>query len=409
MRRLPLTVVAKPNGAACNLDCTYCFFLSKEVLHDASGSRMGTSTLEAHIAGQLAALPDGEVELTWQGGEPTMRGLPFFVRAVELSRQLARPEQQVRHSLQTNATLITDEWGEFLARERFLVGVSVDGPADLHDAHRVNRAGRGTHAQVLRGWEILQRHGVECNVLTTVNAVNADHGLRVYRHLRDDLGARFMQFIPVLERVPQADLARAEAGWRDENGVRLLYRQTGNAVTSRSVTGPQLGAFLVEIFDEWVMRDVGEVFVQAFDEMLGARLGRHRLCVTAPECGTALAVEANGDVYSCDHFVEPGYLLGNVHRDRYTDLLASPEQRAFGSAKRTGLTSQCRSCPVRWACNGGCPKDRFAVSRDGEEGHNHLCEGYHRFFTHATPAIELMAGLVLARRPAAEVMSLLKD
>ena len=235
------------------------------------------------------------------------------------------------------------------AGHKFLVGVSVDGPADIHDSHRVNRAGRGSHAQVLRGWEVLQRHGVECNVLTTVNAVNGDHGMRVYRHLRDDLGARFMQFIPVVERVPEADLARAEAGWRDEEGVRLLYRQAGNAVTSRSVSGPQLGNFLVEIFDEWVRRDVGEVFVQTFDEMLGARLGRHRLCVHAPECGTALAVEANGDVYSCDHFVEPGYLLGNVHRDRYTDLLASPEQRAFGATKRTGLTAQCRSCPVRWA------------------------------------------------------------
>ena len=406
MRRdLPFSVVTKPTGAACNLDCAYCFFLSKELLYDADGQRMSEATLRAYIANQLDSQPDGDVMLVWQGGEPTMRGLAFYREAVRLGNELKRPRQNVQHSMQTNGTLLDDDWCEFLAAENFLVGLSVDGPEELHDAYRVNKAGRGTHRQVVRGWEFLRKHGVDTNILCTVNAANAEHGLRVYRWFRDELGADFLQFIPIVERVPARDLATAEKGWMGPDGARLLYRQTGDAVTSRSVTAAQWGRFLCEVFDEWRAHDVGSIYVQTFDTMLAARFGQYSLCVHAPECGTALAVESGGDIYSCDHYVEPRYKIGNIHHDRLGEVLASDRQREFGRSKRTALTQQCGRCPVRWACHGGCPKDRFATSVDGEAGQNYLCDGYFAFFTHATATVGLMARLLQAGRAPAEVMS----
>lgn len=404
---LPFSVLSKPTGAACNLDCTYCFFLSKELLYD-DDQRMTDAMLETHLRNLLASHPDGPVDVAWQGGEPTMRGLPFFRRAVALAEQLRRPGQQLRHAIQTNATLVDDEWAEFFAEHRFLVGVSIDGPTELHDAYRVNRAGRGSHAQVLRGWQALQRHRVDTNVLCTVHHANSGSPLEVYRYFRDDLGARFLQFIPIVERVPVEHLPLAEAGWHaQEPGGRraLLYRQVGDAVTSRSVAPEAWGEFLVTIFDEWLAHDVGSVFVQHVDVTLGNVFGQHSLCVHSPECGEALATEHNGDVYSCDHFVEPGYRLGNVETDSYSDMLASPAQREFGHSKRSALPGQCRRCPVRWACHGGCPKDRFTTTAEGEPGLNYLCAGYFRFFSHVEPAMLELAGLLRAGRPASDIMT----
>jgi uncharacterized protein len=226
----------------------------------------------------------------------------------------------------------------------------------------------------------------------------------VYRYFRDDLGARYLQFIPIVERVPAEDLALAERGWRVDGGRRLLYRQVGDAVTSRSVAPDAWGAFLSAIFDEWVTRDVGEVFVQHFDVTLGNLFGRHSLCVHSPTCGDAIAVEHNGDVYSCDHYVEPDYLLGNVAQDSLADLVASPRQRQFGDAKASALPRQCVECPVRWACHGGCPKDRFATTADGQPGLNYLCEGYYSFFSHVQPAMEQMGRLLESGRTAADIM-----
>lgn len=393
-QRLPFTVLAKPTGAACNLDCTYCFFLSKELLYDEDGQRMSEQGLDTYLANLLRSQPDGEVEIAWQGGEPTMRGLAFFRRAVELAERLRRPRQTVRHTLQTNGTLLDDDWGAFFAEHNFLIGLSVDGPAHLHDAYRVNKAGRATHAQVMRGHEVLRRHGVEYNILCTVHAANQDHGLEVYRYFRDDLGARHVQFIPIVERVTREQLPIAEQGWKDGNGTRILYRQEGDAVTSRSVDPAAWGEFLVAVFDEWAVHDVGTVFVQHFDVMLGNALGQYSMCVHAPECGGALAVEHTGDVYACDHYVEPGFKLGNVGEASLQSMLQSPQQREFGAAKRTTLPQQCVECPVRWACNGGCPKDRFDSTADGERGLNHLCEGYFRIFSHAEPTIRRMAEIV---------------
>ncbi|SHE23893.1 radical sam [Actinomyces glycerinitolerans] len=404
LRRRPFHLVAKPTGAACNLDCSYCFFLSKEALWDPSGQRMSEPVLRRFLQRYLAAQPDGEVEIAWQGGEPTMRGLDFFRRAVEIATELKRPRQSVRHSIQTNATLIDARWARFLAENRFLVGVSIDGPEDLHDAYRVNKAGRGTYRQVVRGLRLLQEHGVETNILCTVNAANAAQPLRVYRHLRDGLGANFIQFIPIVERVSAGEEDVAEAGWRDPEGRRVLYRQEGAGTTSRSVPPRAWGEFLCAIYDEWLAHDVGRVFIQHIEVMVGAALGRYSLCAHAPECGTALAIEHNGDVYSCDHFVEPGYRLGSVLSSEFTQMLNSPEQRRFGADKRTLLPRQCRQCPVRWACNGGCPKDRFDTTADGESGQNHLCAGYYAFFTHAAPGVLRMADAVRQGIPAARVL-----
>lgn len=402
--RVPFSVMMKPTGAACNLDCSYCFFLSKEVLWGHESQRMSGETLDRFVWSYLDAQPDGPVMIGWQGGEPTMRGLAFFREAVRLSQEYRRPGQQVQHAIQTNGTLLDDDWGEFLAANDFLVGLSMDGPAELHDAYRVNKAGRGTYDQVRRGWEVLQRHGVETNILCTVNAANADHPIEVYRHFRDDLGARFIQFIPIVERVESGHEDEAERGFRDSRGEHVLYRQAGEQVTSRTVAPEAWGRFLSAVFDEWVVRDVGTVFVQHFDVTLSALFGQYSLCVHATECGTAIAMEHNGDVYSCDHFVEPDYRLGNIAADSFTELLALPQQRQFGRDKRTTLPRQCRECPVRWVCNGGCPKDRFATTADGEPGLNYLCAGYYRFFTHAWPAMETMAGLIRVGRSPADIM-----
>lgn len=388
--RVVFSAVAKPQGAACNLDCSYCFFLSKEVLYDARSQAMTDETLMAYLLAYLRDSPDGEVVVGWQGGEPTMRGLPFFRRAVELAEELRRPRQRLVHAIQTNGTLLDDEWGEFLAENQFVVGVSIDGPADLHDAYRVNRTGRGSHQQVLRGYEVLRRHHVDTSVLCTVHAANANHPLRVYQYLRDDLGATYLQFIPIVERALLHRVADAERGWRDENGRRILAIQEGDHVTSRSVDPAAWGTFLTTVFDEWLAHDTERVSVQHFDAMLGNRAGIYELCVHAPTCGRLPVVTHTGDVYACDHFVEPAHRLGNIHDAGFTELLTSPEQRHFGTNKRTDLTAQCRRCPVLWACNGGCPKDRFDLSDDGEPGQNHLCAGYRTFFTHAAPTIEDM-------------------
>ncbi len=401
---LPFSLITKPTGAACNLDCSYCFFLSKEVLWDGDSQRMSAETLDRFVRSYLEAQPDGPVTIAWQGGEPTMRGLAFFSEAVRLSELYRRPRQQVQHAIQTNGTLLDDDWCAFLAEAGFLVGLSMDGPPGLHDAYRVNKAGRGTYDQVLRGWDLLQRHAVETNILCTVNAANADHPLTVYRHFRDDLGARYLQFIPIVERFEEGHADEAERGFRDEGGDHVLYRQAGERVTSRTVPPAAWGSFLTAIYDEWIVRDVGEVFVQHFDVTLGAIFGQYSLCVHAPECGNALAMEHNGDVYSCDHYVEPDYRLGTIAADTFGDLMALPQQRDFGRAKRTALPRQCRECSVRWACHGGCPKDRFATTADGEPGLNYLCAGYFRFFSHAQPSMEAMADLIRHGRTPRDIM-----
>jgi uncharacterized protein len=400
-------LLAKPSGSTCNIDCTYCFFLSKEALYPNDKHRMSDATLEIYIRQLLESHRTPEVIVAWQGGEPTLMKLEFFRRAVEFVEQYRRPGQIVRHTFQTNGILLDDEWCAFFKEHNFLVGLSVDGPRELHDAYRRDRAQKGTFDRVMQGWKHLRTHGVEFNILCTVNAANEKRGRDVYRFFRDEMGARWIQFIPIVERATEETIAIANLGWSERPGrSRLLYTQSGNLVTERSVGGEQYGRFLVDIFEEWVRHDVGEVFVQMFDVTLEAYFGRHLLCIHAPTCGYGPALEYNGDLYSCDHFVEPRFLLGNIHKTNLLTLVASDAQRKFGDDKRDALTAQCQRCEVRPLCHGGCPKDRFAFSNDGDPGQNHLCSGLYLFFTHTRPAMQKMAQLLQRGLPPSDVMAL---
>ncbi|MFN8017676.1 MAG: anaerobic sulfatase maturase [Acidimicrobiales bacterium] len=382
-------VLAKPTGPICNLDCEYCFFLSKESLYPGDRFRMADDVLRTYISQLLEAHPSGDVTVAWQGGEPTLMGVDFFRRAVELVEELRRPGQHVLHTMQTNGTLLTDEWCELLAEHRFLVGISIDGPPAMHDRYRVDKRGAPSSEKVLRGLRLLQAHGVDVNVLCTVNAANQDHPVEVYRYFRDELGLRHIQLIPIVERA-------------NETGF-----QEGSEVTDRSVDPEAWGRFLVGVFDEWVRRDVGEVFVQMFDAALASWLGLPAsMCIFRETCGDAVALEHNGDLYSCDHFVEPAHLLGNIGTTTMVELVASPKQRAFGQAKLDTLPAMCRSCEVRFACHGECPKNRFDTTPDGEAGLNHLCAGYKAFFTHIDGPMKLMADRLRRGGHADEVMAI---
>ncbi len=383
-------VLAKPTGAICNLDCAYCFFLSKEMLYPGSRFRMADELLATYLRQLLDAHSRApEVVVAWQGGEPTMMGLDFFRRSIELQRSMARPGQRILNTIQTNGTLLDDEWAAFLREHDFLVGLSIDGPRQLHDAYRVDKGGKPTFDRVMRGLDVLRRHGVEWNALTTIHAANGDHGREVYQFLRDECGATFVQLIPIVERP-------------SPGGV-----PTGDVVTDRSVGPSQYGRFLIEVFEEWVRRDVGTVYVQMFDTALANWYGvPGSMCVHAKTCGLALALEHNGDLYSCDHFVEPDHLLGNINDRPMLELVASPQQRKFGQDKFDTLPKYCLTCDVRFACHGGCPKDRFTRTPDGEPGLHYLCAGYQAFFRHVDAPMRIMAQLLRAGRAPSEIMTL---
>jgi uncharacterized protein len=403
-------LLAKPSGSTCNIDCKYCFFLSKEALYPDDKHRMSQATLEAYIRQLLESHRAPEVTVAWQGGEPTLMGVDFFRRMVALVDKYRRPEQKVQQTFQTNGVALDDEWCAFLKEHNFLVGLSVDGPRELHDTYRVTRAGKGSFDLVMRGWQCLRKHGVDFNILCTVNAANREYGRRIYRFFRDELGASWIQFIPIVERATADTIQIANRGWSERpREKRLLYTQSGTLVTERSVSGTQYGQFLIDIFEEWVRRDVGKVYVQLFDVTLEAYFGRYKLCIHAPTCGYGPALEYNGDLYACDHFVEPGFKLGNIHKTHMLELVASSAQRKFGQDKRDTLTQQCQQCEVRPLCNGGCPKDRFALSKDGEAGHNYLCDGLYNFFAHTRPAMQRMAQLYSNGGRPAEVMHQLRD
>ena len=396
-------LLAKPTGAVCNLDCSYCFFLSKEMLYPGSRFRMADELLEEYLRQLIEAharVP--EVTIAWQGGEPTLMGLDFFRRSVELADRYLRPGQRAAYTIQTNATLLDEEWADFFREHAFLVGVSVDGPRELHDAYRVDKGGKGSFDSVVRGLDALRSAGVDWNALTTIHAANADRGREVYCFLRDELDARFVQFIPIIERVAGEE-AGSWTSWRD----RPLYVQEGHAVTDRSVTGEQYGRFLIDVFEEWVRRDVGEVYVQMFDVALANWVGEPpSLCVHSETCGLALALEHTGDVYSCDHFVEPEHKLGNIRMTNLLDLVDSPRQRQFGLDKRERLPQYCLDCDVRFACHGGCPKDRFIATPDGEPGLNYLCAGFKAFFHHVDGPMRTMGSLLAGGRAPAEIVDL---
>jgi uncharacterized protein len=386
-------LLAKPTGSTCNLDCAYCFFLEKENLYPGAKARMSDELLDRYVEQLVAAHDAPEVTIAWQGGEPTLMGLEFFRRAVGLAARHARPGMRVEHTIQTNGTKLNGDWARFFAENKFLVGLSIDGPRELHDAYRRDKGGKPTFDRVMRGLAALRDEGVEWNALTTVHAANAGHPVEVYRFLRDECGCRFVQFIPIVER-PNRD------------GVPY-----GDAVTDRSVTADQWGGFLTGVFDEWVRHDVGEVYVQLFDVALANWYGEPAgLCVHSPVCGTAMAMEFNGDVYSCDHFVEPAYLLGNIRERHLREIVALPQQARFGQDKLDQLPRYCLECDVRFACHGGCPKDRFIVTPADatpprEPGLNYLCAGFKAFFHHVDPAMRRMCELLRADRAPSEIVA----
>ena len=374
-------VMVKPRGPICNLDCAYCYYLSKERLYPGSDFRMRDDVLEDYTRQYIEAQHVPEVTFGWQGGEPLLMGVGFFERAIELQRRYRRPGMRIINSMQTNGLLLDDDWCQFFHKYGFLIGLSLDGPRKVHDAYRRDKGGAPTFDRVMQGLELLKKHKVEFNVLATVHAASVDRPLDVYRFFRDEAGAQFVQFIPIVQR-------------DNETGF-----QEGIEVTARSVTGRQYGEFLVAIFDEWVRNDVGRVFVQIFDVALAAWSGqRPGLCVFEETCGLGLAMEHNGDLYACDHFVEPRYRLGNIAETSLVDLVGSAKQRRFGLAKWDTLPRMCRECEVRFVCNGGCPKNRILTTHQDEFGRNILCEGFKAFFTHIDRPMRMMVEELEARR-----------
>jgi uncharacterized protein len=384
-RPMAFHILAKPRGAVCNLACRYCYYLEKRALDEKGTFRMSDEVLENYISQVIGAHNVPEVTIAWQGGEPLLMGIEFFRRSIELQRKHARPGMRMINTIQTNGTLLDGEWCEFFEQNDFLVGISLDGPAELHDAFRVDAQGRPTFERVMRGLRLLQKHGVEHNALTTINSVNSHHPMKVYRFLRDEADFRYIQFIPVVER------------------RRISAEDPGSRVSEWTVRPGEYGRFMIGVFDDWVRRDVGEVFVQTFDAALANWHGEPPpVCVGAPVCGTALALEHNGDLYSCDHFVDRGHLLGNIMEQDLAEMVGSDRQRDFGLEKAR-LPRCCMECDVRSACYGGCPKDRFSRTPDGGTGLNYLCKGYKAFFHHVAPSMTTMSELLRQGRAPSEI------
>lgn len=391
-----IQIIAKPIGPICNLKCSYCFYLEKENLYPASTNwRMSDEVLESFIRQYLATNDIPLVNFAWQGGEPTLLGIDFFKKAIQLQQRYANGKR-IENAFQTNGVLLNDEWCGFLAQHHFLVGLSLDGPEMLHNEYRVNKAGQGSFSRVLRGLELLKKHGVDFNILTVVNRVNSQQPLAVYRFLKE-VGSGFIQFIPIVERQsqhPSIDTARLASPDDAEA-----------AVTEWSVEPEPFGRFLIEIFDEWVRKDVGRQYIQTFEVALQSWLHMPpSLCLFTETCGQALALEHNGDLYSCDHFVYPKNRLGNILQQPLAELVSTEQQIKFGQDKRDSLPQYCQDCTVLFACHGECPKNRFMTAPDGQKGLNYLCRGYQRFFNHIDPYMRFMANELRRRRPPANVM-----
>ncbi len=385
----------KPVGAACNLACDYCYYLEKSRLYDSpKRSLLSDELLEKFVREYIEMQDAPSVLFTWHGGEPTLRPVSFYEKAIRLQEKYSGGKP-IDNAFQTNGTLITDEWARFFKRHNFLVGVSIDGPEDMHDEYRRSRHGRPSFQQVMRGIRTLNRHGVEWNAMAVVNDFNVHHPLEFY-HFFKDIGCRYIQFTPVVERF-----------YKHPDG-RLLAAPSDGALAQMapfSVTAADWGAFLCELFVEWVKTDVGEYFIQLFDSTLAGWMGvAPSVCTLAERCGHAAVMEFNGDVYACDHYVFPEYKLGNLKEQPLAEMMRSEGLARFGTDKARLLTRQCRECEFLMACHGECPKNRFGVSIHGEAGHNNLCGGNKRFFAHAAPCMDFMKYRLLRQEPPAAVM-----
>lgn len=390
-----LYVMAKPVGAACNLACDYCYYLEKSrtLPHQGPRTLMSDAVLEQYVRQYMAAQTRHEVCFTWHGGEAMLRSIEWYKRVMELQRRYAQG-RQVLNCLQTNGTLLDDRWCRFLRDNGWLVGVSIDGPADFHNEYRRTPADRPTFETVMRGIRLLQRHGVEWNAMAVVNDYNADYPREFYRFFKE-IGCRYIQFTPIVER-------------RRPDGTLCAPCDTDGELTPMSVTPQQWGDFLCGVFDEWVREDVGRIFVQIFDATLACRVGQTPgVCSMAETCGHAAMMEHNGDLYSCDHFAFPQYRLGNIMDHGIAEMMSSERQLRFGEAKRDNLPPSCRSCRWLKQCHGECPKNRFAVDpADGTRRLNYLCEGYKKYFAHVEPYMAFMEAELAAGRPPANVMSI---
>jgi uncharacterized protein len=397
------TVMAKPAGPACNLNCAYCFYQDKRHLYpEVSSFRMPPEVLESFIRQYIESQQTPEVQFAWQGGEPTILGVDFFQQVVELQKKYANG-RTIANVIVTNGTFLNDEWCDFLTAHRFLVGISIDGPRGLHDRYRLDKQRRPTFDRVLRGIGFLKKHGTAFNTLTVVNRENARRPIEVYRFLKE-VGSGFLQFIPLVGRVPVGTIPGAKVERRPSGSTGRA--EPPSDVTQWSVQPQAFGEFYVQIFDEWIRKDVGRVFVQLFDVTLANWMGLGSpVCCFAEQCGQTLIVEHDGSVFSCDHYVDPGHRLGNILHEDLSRLAALPAQIEFGRAKRDTLPAFCRACDVLFACNGECPKNRFARTPDGEEGLNYLCAGYKRFFRHVAPKMEAMARLVDSGFLAEQIMA----
>lgn len=416
--RLPVLpsfhAIAKPIGPICNLDCSYCYYLEKESLYPAGSRwRMNDEVLEAYVRQYIEGQAAPEISFVWQGGEPMLLGLDFFRKVTELQKRYAGGKT-IYNDLQTNGTLLDEPWADFLAENNVLVGLSLDGPREIHDRYRLDKRQQGTFDAVMRGLELLRQRKVQFNTLSVVTRESQHKPLEIYRFLKQ-AGAQVMQFIPVVERSagPMAGLAgldfaeppRAMCGAGERVGG-----DEASPVTPWSVDALAYGQFLSAIFDEWVRNDVGHTYVQIFEVMLGIWAGRpSTLCVFSETCGNAPAVEHNGDVYSCDHYVYPRYRLGNLASDHLGDLMSDARQRRFGADKADTLPAYCRACDVRFACNGECPRHRFIYTPDGEAGLNYLCAGYKHFLHHIDPHLRVMLALLQRGEPPARIMQLLRE
>ena len=395
----PLYVMLKPAGALCNLACDYCYYLEKAKLYQESPKHvMSDELLEKFIEEYVNSQTMQEVLFTWHGGETLMRPLSFYRKAQALQKRYARGRQIV-NCIQTNGTLLTDEWCRFFHDNQWLVGISIDGPQEFHDEYRRNRQGRPSFVKVMQGINLLKKHNVEWNAMAVVNDYNADYPLKFY-HFFKELDCHYIQFAPIVERI---------APHADGRHLAAVDEESKEGLADFSITPRQWGNFLCSIFDEWVRQDVGNYYIQLFDSTLANWVGEQPgICTLAKTCGHAGVMEFNGDVYSCDHFVFPQYKLGNIYSNTLAEMMYGERQQKFGQAKYTALPAQCKKCPYLFACNGECPKNRFCKTTDGEPGLNYLCQGYYRFFDHAAPYMDFMKRELQANRAPANVMEAIR-
>ena len=395
----PLYVMLKPAGAHCNLACKYCYYLEKNNLYDKSHRHiMSDEMLEQFTREYIEAQTMPQVLFTWHGGEPLMRSIDFYKKALTLQKKYARG-RRIDNVIQTNGTMLTDEWCEFFAQNNWLVGISIDGPQEYHDHYRLTSTGNPSWQKVMHGIELLKKHHVEWNAMAVVNAYNADHPLEFYHFFKDN-GCQYLQFTPIVERLTQHQDGRTLASLADDKEIPLA---------DFSVTPEQWGSFLCAIFDEWVHNDVGKMFVEIFDCTLANWTGvMPGICAYSKNCGHAGVMEHNGDVYSCDHFVFPEYKLGNIRDHTLIEMLYGDKQHAFSRLKHTSLPRQCKECDMEFACHGECPKNRFEKDKYGEPGLNYLCKGYYQYYYHVAPYMDFMKRELQAQRPPANIMEALK-